>query len=149
MPIDQVGVRDAHALQQQGATYVDVRSSREFAAGHPAGALNVPLLEHDEDTGQMGPNPDFMRVMRAVFAPDTPMLLGCQAGGRSLRAAQMLAAAGFTSVTNVAGGFGGAMDRMTGRVEEGWADAGLPVETTAEAGATYAEILARADAAGA
>ena len=39
----------------------------EFDSGHPAGAVNVPLFEPDEDTGQMTPNPDFVRVMQATF----------------------------------------------------------------------------------
>ena len=83
MPINEVTVTNAQATQAAGTTYVDVRSTQEFEAGHPAGAVNVPLLEPDEDTGQMMPNPDFVRVMQANFAPDTPLLLGCKTGGRS------------------------------------------------------------------
>ena len=63
-----------------------------------------------------------------------------------MRAAQMIEAFGFTAVTNVRGGFGGAADPM-GRVDAGWADAGLPVEQSAPTGRTYADLLARADAA--
>ena len=85
-----VTVAEAHALQQQGHTYVDIRSSAEFDSGHPAGALNVPLIEQDEESGQMLPNPDFVRVMQANFAPDARLLIGCQSGGRSVRATQIL-----------------------------------------------------------
>jgi hypothetical protein len=68
-------------------------------------------------------------------------------GGRSMRAAQMLEAFGFHDVTNVRGGFGGAHDPMNGRaVDPGWAESGLPVERDAPADATYAALLARADA---
>ena len=43
MEIKDVDVGQAHALQQnEGYTYVDVRSVPEFDAGHPAGAQNVP-----------------------------------------------------------------------------------------------------------
>ena len=33
-----------HALPD-GAVLIDVRSTREYAAGHPAGALHVPVLD--------------------------------------------------------------------------------------------------------
>jgi rhodanese-related sulfurtransferase len=141
-----VSVTEAQALQSSGHTYVDVRSAREYEGGHPAGAVNVPLLDVDPDTGQMGPNPDFMRVMQATFPAAAPLLIGCQVGGRSARAAQMLEAMGFTNVSNVAGGYGGARDPMSGRsLAPGWAESGLPVETTSPAGMSYGELVARAD----
>jgi rhodanese-related sulfurtransferase len=146
MAVKQASVTEAHALQQQGHTYVDVRSTPEFERGHPAGAVHVPLLDVDEDSGQMAPNPDFVRVISANFAPDTPLLLGCQMGGRSQRAAQILESFGYSNVTNVRGGFGGARDPMTGRAEPGWRDAGLPVETKTAAGASYRDLAAKADA---
>jgi rhodanese-related sulfurtransferase len=137
---------EAHALQTEGYTYVDVRSSPEFAEGHPAGALNIPLLELDPDTGQMLPNPDFVRVLQAHFPPDAKLLVGCQVGGRSARAAQMLEAMGFTTVVNVRGGFGGARDPFSGRIlDPGWTDAGLPVETGQPTGRRYADLAAGPD----
>ena len=146
MSVKHVDVRQAHALQSnESYTYVDVRSTPEYDRGHPAGACNVPLLHLDPATRQMLPNADFVTVMQASFAPDAKLLIGCQAGGRSARAADMLAAAGYTDVTNVAGGFGGARDRATGQVtSEGWAAAGLPVETDATPGGSYDELRQRA-----
>ena len=142
----QISVSEAHEAMQQGGTYVDVRSTVEFAQGHPAGAVNVPLFEPDEATAEMQPNPDFMRVMQATFPPDTCLLVGCQAGGRSARAAQMLERVGFHDVSNVRGGFGGARDPMSGRVfDPGWAEAGLPVEEGAPAGQRYDDLLDAAD----
>ena len=138
MSITHASVHDAHAAQQQGATYVDVRSTEEFSRGHAAGAVNIPLLEHDEDTGVMMPNPDFVRVIKATFPPDTPLLIGCQSGGRSARASRMLEAFGYTNVTNVLGGFEGGQ-------EPGWAPSGLPSTTAAAPGETYAALLALAD----
>jgi len=114
MPIIALSVTDAHAACTNGATLVDVRSTPEFDPGHPAGALNVPLLEPDEDTGVMLPNPDFVRVMQANFPRDTPLVISCQTGGRSARASQMLEAFGYTNVSNVTGGFAA------------WHQAGLP-----------------------
>jgi rhodanese-related sulfurtransferase len=144
MPVRQVSVTEASDLQQQGSIYVDVRSTREFARGHPSGARNVPLLEPDEQTGQMMPNPDFMRVMRANFTPETKLLIGCQMGGRSMRAAQMLDAFGFADVANVRGGYGGAHD-PTGRIiDAGWAESGLPVDDAPAEGTDYPALLAKA-----
>lgn len=139
-----VSVTEAHQKQQDGYTYVDVRSTREFEAGHPAGAVNVPLLEHD-DSGQMTPNPDFVRVMKATFEPGARLLLGCQAGMRSMKAAQMLETFGFTDVTNVKGGWGGARDQSGATLEPGWMMADLPVETDTPDDRAYETLLARAD----
>ena len=127
-------VEGAHAAQREGAIYIDVRSSAEFSAGRPAGAINVPLLDNDEDTGQLMPNPDFVRVMRANFPADARLMVGCQSGGRSSRAAQILEAFGFTAVTNVPGGF------------EGWQPSGLPIDTASPPSRTYEELLAVANA---
>jgi rhodanese-related sulfurtransferase len=139
-----VSVTEAHQLQAAGSTYVDVRSTQEFEAGHPAGAVNIPLLEPD-DRGQMAQNPDFLRVMKATFPAGAPLLVGCQAGMRSLKAAQMLETFGFTDVTNVRGGFGGARDQMGTLVEPGWHTAGLPIETDAAPEHTYDALLEKAD----
>jgi rhodanese-related sulfurtransferase len=142
--VKQVSVTEAHQLQQQGSTYVDVRSQGEFEQGHASGAVNVPLLDRDGRTGQMMPNPDFVRVMQANFPTDAKLLLGCQVGGRSMRASQMLASFGFTDVANVKGGFAGLRDPMGRTVEPGWEESGLPVESGAPAGSGYTELAARA-----
>jgi rhodanese-related sulfurtransferase len=134
MPVSPLTVEGAHAAQLDGATYIDVRSRTEFDAGRPAGAINVPLLDHDEDTGQQVPNPDFVRVMRANFPADARLLIGCQSGGRSGRAAQILEAFGFTNVTNVPGGYAA------------WEPSGLPVETATPPNRAYEDLLAVADA---
>jgi rhodanese-related sulfurtransferase len=140
-----VTAAEAHALQKQGYTYVDIRSSAEFENGHPEGALNVPLIEQDEESGQLLPNPDFVRVMQANFANDAKLLVGCQSGGRSARATQILATFGFANVSNVTGGFGGARDPMSGRViDPGWAGSGLPVEMTTPPGHGYRDLAAKA-----
>lgn len=147
MSISNRSVTDAHEQQQTGATLVDVRSTREYDTGHAAGAVNVPLMEPDEDTGHMAPNPDFVRIMQANFPADAQLLLACQSGGRSARAARMLETFGFTNLTNVLGGFIGKRDAADGRtIDPGWHECGLPTETTPAPGASYAELAARADA---
>ena len=140
-----VTVNEAHDQMEQGATYLDVRSTREFAIGHPAGAFNVPLIEPDEDSGMMQPNPDFVRVVKAVFPADAKLVVGCQAGGRSMRAAQVLEAFGFNDVANVRGGFGGGPSPAGNQMDQGWVSAGFPVETTAQPGHSYSDLAAKAD----
>ena len=121
-----------------GYTYIDVRSMPEYEAGHPTGSLNIPIM-HKEAVG-MVPNNDFVRVVEKNFAHDAKLLLGCQMGGRSMRAAQALTAAGFTDISNVDGGFGGARDQAGHVVEKGWAELGLPVEQGASEGADYPSL---------
>ena len=148
MSFTTVGVREARRLQtEEGYTYVDVRSVPEFETGHPEGACSVPLLHLDPATRQMRPNPEFLAVVQARFPAGARLLVGCQMGGRSARAAQLLAGAGYETAVNVDGGFGGRRDPATGQaIAEGWAEAGLPVETGDGAGRGY-EALRRPPAA--
>ncbi|HTI37328.1 MAG TPA: rhodanese-like domain-containing protein [Vicinamibacterales bacterium] len=134
--IKHATVQQAHQRQQSGDPYVDVRSVVEFDQGHPAGAANVPLFDVDAATRQMRPNADFVAVMRKNFTPESPLLIGCQAGIRSVQACEALEAAGFTNLTNVLGGFGGS---PMGDV--GWIQARLPIERTAGDGHDYASML--------
>jgi rhodanese-related sulfurtransferase len=144
---NHASVTEAKALQDAGSIYVDVRSQAEFERGHPAGAVNVPLLDHDSGRpgGGMAPNPDFIRVMQANFAPDAPLLIGCQVGGRSMRAAAMLESFGFTNLTNVKGGYGGMRDPMGRLVDAGWAESDLPIETGAPSDRCYEALVSKAD----
>lgn len=145
MAVKEVTVQEAHEHQTHGYTYVDVRSIPEYAQGHPAGAVNVPLLHRDERSGQMVPNRDFVAVMRANFPSDARLLVGCQVGGRSSQAAQVLVSAGFQDVSNVLGGYGGARDPMTGAVRAaGWTQAGLPVAIEETPGRSYESLHGRA-----
>ncbi|UTI66855.1 rhodanese-like domain-containing protein [Paraconexibacter antarcticus] len=81
---------------------VDVREPHEFAAGHPAGAINVPLS-------------GFPTAVASL--PDGPVALTCQSGMRSGKAAKAAVAAGRTDISNVRGGF------------SAWQAAGLPTQT--------------------
>lgn len=133
MTIKHITVQQAHQQQGAGAKYLDVRSVPEFEHGHPEGAFNIPLMHADPETRQMRPNPDFVDVVRATFSADTPLVIGCQMGGRSAKACEILSTAGFEDVANVLGGFGGAPQFG----QQGWAQAGLPVETSADATRAY------------
>ena len=129
MEIPQTIPPEAYETLQRdaGAVYLDVRTAAEFEAGHPAGACNVPVVFFASGTHQPVPNPDFVATVEHMLPRATKLLVGCQSGGRSQRACDLLLQAGYTDVTNVRGGFGGARDQ-TGRVViPGWRDAGLPV----------------------
>jgi rhodanese-related sulfurtransferase len=149
MSFQNISVREARLKQGEGYTYVDVRSIPEFEQGHPAGAVNVPLLHRDARTGQMMPNREFLDVMRANFRSESKLLIGCQVGGRSAQAAEALVLAGFNDVANVLGGFGGTRDPMTGAMSaEGWTQAALPVEIGRSEGRGYEDLHARLAAQG-
>ena len=134
----RVTPKEAADLLGQGYRYVDVRSIPEFEAGHPEGAFNVPLM-HSQG-GRMVANPDFQRVMTENFAPSDALLIGCKMGGRSMQAASLLEAAGFTSIVDVRGGYSGERDPYGRVVVAGWADSQLPVSTQAATGHTYSEL---------
>ncbi len=137
----RISPKEAKALQDEGWTYLDVRSEGEFEKAHPAGAINIPLL-HAAPAG-MSPNPDFMRVVETVLSKEAKVVVGCLSGGRSLRAAQMLEAAGYQNVADQRAGFGGAKD-PTGRVTEpGWAAENLPVETGRPPQRSYSDLSKR------
>jgi rhodanese-related sulfurtransferase len=108
--------------REPGAVHLDVRTEAEFEAGHPAGAHNVPVVFLDPAGGPPKPNPDFVSIVARTLPRTTRLLVGCQAGGRSQRACELLAEAGYTDVANVRGGFGGTRD------VPGWLEAGLPLE---------------------
>lgn len=131
---------EAQAKLAEGYTYVDVRSEPEFGAGHVPGALNVPISH--QVNGGLVPNSDFLAVMEAAFPKDAKLLLGCKAGGRSLKAVGILQKAGFSDLIELRTGFDGAKDAF-GRPEPGWSQKGLPVETGATSGQTYADVKQR------
>lgn len=138
----RIGPKEAAEKMKAGFTYVDVRSEPEFTEGHPEGAVNVPLMHME--AGAMKPNHDFLRVMEANFAKNAPLVLGCKGGGRSLRAARELLAAGFTNVLDQRSGWVGAHDAFGQVTEPGWSRAGLPTEAGSPEGRAYTALKAKA-----
>jgi rhodanese-related sulfurtransferase len=74
------------ALLKEGAQVVDVRSLAEFAGGHAAGSVNIPLPEIAERARELDPN-------RTV-------IVCCASGTRSAMAAHRLRGQGFKHVLN-------------------------------------------------
>jgi rhodanese-related sulfurtransferase len=91
MAIKEVTPQQAHDLLVANAdsVYIDVRTEREFANGHPAGAVNIPVAFPDPARG-MTVNPDFVKVVEANFPREKMIIVGCQAGPRSNAAAGLL-----------------------------------------------------------
>lgn len=140
MAIRQITPQEAHQLVGRGDTYIDVRTESEFAAGHPAGAINIPVVSPDPVTRQMTINPDFLPVVQAHVAREAQVVVGCQSGMRSQRAAELLTQAGYTNVANMQGGFGGMRDQTGRTVVAGWQESGLPVCRDCSPGNSYAGL---------
>ena len=140
---EELEPRDARErlLTTKGGLYLDVRSVPEFTQGHPTGAWNLPMF-HLTPQG-MQPNPEFGAVADLAWTRELLLVVGCQSGGRSARACEVLVGLGFTRLVNVAGGFGGVHHPATGELlVAGWQALGLPVSTTPEPGRSWEELRA-------
>jgi len=73
---------------------IDVRTAEEYAAGHLFGAMNIPLLEFQQNLDSWLP-----RLPREV-----PIIVCDLTDARSLQAATILVEAGLTNVLNLTGG---------------------------------------------
>ena len=146
MSVEQVMPDEAARLvESEGYVYIDVRSVPEFDQGHPAPAVNIPLLHADQQTGQMTPNPDFVRVVKANFSTDDRLVLGCRTGQRSDHAAQLLQSMGYETVVNMRCGFSGEMTPFGQVVNPGWEEVGLPVRHDSGEGVSYASLEAKSE----
>src|SRR5271170_2339215 len=101
--IPQLDIDAARKLMEQpGTVTIDVRESDEWRQGHLPNAIAIPrgFLE--------------LRVEEKVPDHNTPVILQCASGTRSLLAARALKELGYTNVYNLVGGF------------NSWKDRGLP-----------------------
>lgn len=118
---------------------LDVRTPDEYLfVGHPTMAWHIPLALQTyqwDATGRilpMKPNPEFLTHAKAVFAPTDTLLVTCRSGGRSAKAVDMLAGAGFKQVYNIVDGVEGdlVLDPKNPdhgkRKKNGWINSGLP-----------------------
>jgi rhodanese-related sulfurtransferase len=113
------------------AQLVDVRTDAEWSF---VGVPNLADLNREvvlipwQVYPTMQRNGAFIDHLRqAGIAPETPTYFICRSGARSMAAAQAAAAAGFTTVFNVAEGFEGPPDAQGHRGQvSGWKASGLP-----------------------
>ena len=86
----------AKKLIASGAAVLDVRTADEFASGHIAGAVNIPVAELGQRMGEVAA---LVKTDKAA-----PLVVYCASGRRSTQAQQELSAAGYSHVVN-GGGF--------------------------------------------
>jgi rhodanese-related sulfurtransferase len=92
-------------INREDALIVDVRDPGEYGSGHILGAKNVPLSRIDAGGSEIAPK-----------RKDKPVIVYCDTGNRSSKAAAALRSQGFGKVVSLSGGLGA------------WQQAGLPVE---------------------
>ncbi len=103
--VKSASIADLAAAKQAGPVQlVDVRSVEEFAAGHVAGAINLPL----DQFSLLDPRLGSLDKSKPVYAI-------CASGARSAHASKEFASGGW-QIYNVAGG------------TKAWIAAGHPVE---------------------
>jgi rhodanese-related sulfurtransferase len=141
--MNEVSAQEAYDLMKSDPDiiYLDVRSVPEFEAGHPQGAINIPIMHFNPGAG-MSPNPEFTSVVEANLPKDAKLLVGCKTGVRSARACDALSQLGYNALTNVRGGFVGAMDNTGRIVEPGWSMQNLPTCSQCKEGARYDSLHA-------
>jgi rhodanese-related sulfurtransferase len=144
MAIKQISVQEAHDLLEKdaGRVYIDVRTVREFAAGHPQGAVNIPVAFPDPGRG-MVMNEEFVAVVGSHFPKEKKIIVGCQAGPRADAAARLLQEAGYQDVASMQGGFGGMRDPFGQILAPGWASLGFPVSEDNGEGVSYESLRAK------
>ena len=114
----------------QGFVYLDVRTEGEFKEEHVPDSKNLPVMVPGPGGAGIQMNAGFVEVALKHFQMDEKIILGCRRGGRSNKAAQLLAANGFTNIYDMKGGIGGETDPFGKTIFAGWSSRGLP--TTAE-----------------
>ena len=144
MAIKQISVQEAHDILQKESdrVYIDVRTVREFTAGHTQGGVNIPVAFPDPAQG-MVMNEEFVKVVEAHFPKEKKIIVGCQAGPRADAAARLLQEAGYQDVSSMQGGFGGMRDPFGRVVAQGWASLGFPVSQENGAGVSYESLAAK------
>lgn len=134
--------KEAFAVWQSDPEHVrvlDVRTPEEYMfVGHGEMAVNIPLSlqtydwDAEKEHFAMKPNPDFLAQVQAWAQPGDKILVMCRSGGRSAKAVDKLAEAGFTNVYSIVDGMEGdavkdpdSADKGK-RTVNGWKNAGNP-----------------------
>ncbi|GAY37119.1 hypothetical protein CUMW_280440 [Citrus unshiu] len=77
--VASVDVHAAKDLLGSGHRYLDVRTTEEFKKGHVDKALNAPYIKSEK-------NPEFLTQVASLCKKEDPSIVGCNSGGRALRA---------------------------------------------------------------
>jgi molybdopterin/thiamine biosynthesis adenylyltransferase/rhodanese-related sulfurtransferase len=91
--IREVDAAGAEEAAHRGARLIDVREASEWEEGHIPGAAHISKSYLEQ------------QIEAAVPDRDTPVVLYCAGGVRSLFAAQTLASMGYTDLASMRGGF--------------------------------------------
>ena len=91
-------------LAQPGVVLVDVRTAQEYAGGHIAGSVLIPLDDLERQAGGLLPD------------RNAPLVVYCHSGRRSQKAIGILKSMGYTKLANLDGGI------------SNWQAQGLPVQ---------------------
>ncbi len=91
--IREVNTAEAVDLVASGARLIDVRESSEWEEGHIPGAVHIGRSYLEQ------------QIEGAVADRETPVVLYCAGGVRSLFSAQVLAEMGYTNLASMKGGF--------------------------------------------
>ncbi len=115
---------EAHALMQQGAKLVDVRTDAELQyVGSIPGSETVEWNSYPEGAR----NPEFLDQLADAVEKDKPVMFICRSGARSHHAAVAATQAGWREAYNVLEGFEGDKDADGHRnTVGGWKFARLP-----------------------
>jgi rhodanese-related sulfurtransferase len=79
-------------INRNNAAVLDVRDEAEFANGHIADAIHIPVADLES------------RIAELKKYKTKPLLVNCQRGARSAKACEILRKAEFTQVHNLHGG---------------------------------------------
>ncbi|XP_062027205.1 protein HIGH ARSENIC CONTENT 1, mitochondrial [Rosa rugosa] len=112
--VTSVDVFTAKGLLSTGHLYLDVRTNEEFNTSHVENAFNVPYMFKTQE-GKVK-NPEFLTHISSMLKKQDHLVVGCNSGGRSLKACVDLLNAGFEHVTNMEGGY------------SSWVDSGLAAD---------------------
>ena len=128
--IENLDPKQSFAFMQghSDAVMIDVRTKMEHTfVGRPLGNIvHIPWKEFPD----WQVNPDFViQVNQTVSDKNTPILLLCRSGQRSLEAANLLEQNGYTHLINILEGFEGGLDDNKHRgTLGGWRFHNLPWE---------------------
>lgn len=111
----------------QGYVFIDVRMEHEYAQGHVPNAQNIPVMVKGRGGVGIELNRAFVQSVTSQFPSDARIILGCQKGGRSNKAAELLSDAGYTNLHDMRGGLVGETDPLGNITFPGWTSRGLPI----------------------